>query len=306
MAAMICHKRLAGVALSIALTGCGGTSATSIAPQQTQLLERAPQSKTSHPWLYVGGLLNNTIAIYDLAAPGTPQVGAITQGISGPYGIAIDTAGTLYVANENAGNGTTSPSLTLSQGLKSPFGVAVDTNGDVYVTNPAQGAPDIVVYPAGQSVPSRIITSNSIKTPNQLVFDSARNLYICDAQTGVWEIPFGSQQPISLNLQGLTRPIAITIDPRNEDLFVSLFSGAGEVLVFAPGNVHAIRTLNNSVGADTLTVGKVGHTEDIFVPDSKASIAHVYTDTRINPKSTLNTQGAHYPFGVAFKPAGVP
>jgi serine/threonine-protein kinase len=262
--------------------------------------------------LYVAGLLSNTIAIYDLATFGTPQIGTISQGVSGPYGIAIDGQGTLYVANENTGNvtiypaGTSAPSLTLSQGLTDPFGVAVDTNGDVYVTNPAPGAPDIVVYPQGQIAPSRTIKSSSLRAPNQLVFDSARNLYICDSFTGVWEIPFSSQQLTSLNLRGLVRPIAITIDPLDGDLFVSLFSGAGEVLVFAPGNVNAVRSLNNSEGADTLTVGKVGRVEEVFVPDSKSSIVHVFKHNQNNPKSTINTPGAHYPFGVAFKPAGVP
>jgi hypothetical protein len=312
MAATIWRKRLAGAALGIVLTGCGGMNASSIAPQRPQSLSLTAQSKRSHPWLYVGGLLNNTIAIFDLAAPGSPQIGAITQGISGPYGIAIDGAGTLYVANENAGDvtiypaGATAPALTLSQGLTNPFGVAVDTNGDVYVTNPAQGSAEIVVYAQGQIVPSRTIRSSSLEHPNQLVFDSARNLYICDALTGVWEIPFGSQQLISLNLQGLVRPLAIAINPRNGDLFVSLFSGAGKVLVFAPGNENAIRTLNNGVGADTLTVGQVRQAEDVFVPDSKASIVHVYKADQINPNFTFNTPGAHYPFGVAFKPAGVP
>jgi hypothetical protein len=312
MRAMMWHKRLAVAALGIVLAGCSGMSAPSSAPQQAQSLSLASPMAKSHPWLYVAGLLNDTIAIYDLAKAGTPQVGSITQGISGPYGIAIDGAGTLYVANENAGNvtiypaGANAPTLTLWQGLKTPFGVAVDTNGDVYVTNPDPSAPDIVVYPAGQIVPSRTITSSSIRTPNQLAFDSARNLYICDARTGVWEIPFGSEQPVSLNLQGVVRPLAIAIDPRNNDLFVSLFSGAGEVLVFAPGNKNAIRTLNNSVGADTLTVGEVRHVEDVFVPDSKASVVHVYKADQINPKFTINTSGAHYPFGVAFKPAGVP
>jgi hypothetical protein len=312
MAATIWHKRLGGAALAIALAGCGGASAYSIAPQWPHTLSLTAQSQRIHPWLYVGGLLNNTIAIYDLAATGSPQIGAITQGISGPYGIAIDGAGTLYVANENAGDvtiypaGTTAPTLTLSQGLTTPFGVAVDTNGDVYVTNPAQGGSDIVVYAQGQIVPSRTIESSSLQHPNQLVFDSARNLYICDALTGVWEIPFGSQQLVSLHLQGLVRPLGIAINPRNDDLFVSLFSGAGKVLVFAPGDENAIRTLNNGVGADTLTVGKVSRAEDVFVPDSKASIVHVYKAGQIDPAFTFGTPGAHYPFGVAFKPAGVP
>jgi hypothetical protein len=306
------HKRLAGLVLGTMLSGCNGMSASSTAPQQALSMSSQLQTAKSHPWLYVAGLLGKTIAIYDLAKAGTPEIGSITQGISGPYGIAVDGAGTLYVANENAGNvtiypaGAIAPSLTLAQGLTTPFGVAVDTNGDVYVTNPSPGAPDIVVYPAGKTAPSRTISNSSITEPNQLAFDPARNLYICDARTGVWEIPFGSQQPISLNLQGVVRPLAIAIDPRNDDLFVSLFSGAGKVLVFAPGNQNAIRTLNNGVGADTLTVGELRQVEDVFVPDSKASIVQVYKASQINPTFTINTPGAHYPFGVAFKPAGVP
>jgi DNA-binding beta-propeller fold protein YncE len=73
--------------------------------------------------------------------------------------VAVDAAGTLYVANYGIGKITeypagstalSSPSVTLSNGISDPHGLAVDAAGTLYVvTNPSGNA--VAEYPAGST-----------------------------------------------------------------------------------------------------------------------------------------------------------
>ena len=101
-----------------------------------------------------------------LAGPAGPAGAAMVPaqivlpftGLEGPVGVAVDAAGDVYVAEEDANTvlelpaGATSSSqvLTLPFGdsapLSEPFGVAVDAAGDVYVTN--EGSGQLVELPA--------------------------------------------------------------------------------------------------------------------------------------------------------------
>jgi serine/threonine protein kinase, bacterial len=304
--------RYAAILATALLFGCGGGATTQSALAPTQTLSVARDATGAHPWLYVGGFSNNVVAIYDLEKFGTPQIGTITNGINGPGGLAIDSQGTLYVANQSAGNvtiypaGTIAPSLTLSQGLQSPQSVAVDSHGNVYVCNRGS-APAIVVYPPGQTTPSQTITSSLIQSLTQIAFDSAGDLYFGDSNTGVSKIPASSTTPVSLNLQGLARTDGIARDPVNGNLYVGNFgNGKDEVLVYAPGNVNPVRTLNHSDGADLFDIGRMQNTEYLFAPDSYINVVHVFKHGRSNPVATISVAAAHYPVGLAFKHAGIP
>jgi hypothetical protein len=278
----------------------------------------APRANARHPWMYVTSGTKSVIAIYDLARFGTPKIGEITQGLNRPSGLAVDAQGTLYAANYNngAGGGTvtiypagaTSPSLTLSQGLSVPLDVAVDANGDVYVVNRGS-PPSIVVFPPGQTTPSRTIISSLIQVPAQVVFDSSRNLYFSDNVTGVSEIPFGSQQPVSLNLQGQGGATGgIALDRKNGNIFVSYIHGPNDVFVYAPGNQVPLRKLSGvSFQACFLGSGEVRNTEYIFVPDcGSTGNVWVFKHTANNPHSVLTFTAAGGACCIAFKPAGVP
>ncbi|HEX3369676.1 MAG TPA: hypothetical protein VHS56_08885, partial [Candidatus Cybelea sp.] len=111
------------------------------------------------------------------------------QGVSNPSQIAVDTKGTIYVANaqvdaSGAGSigeyprGATSPARTLTTGLNTTTGVAVDSDGNVYASNKYLGS--VVVFPRGKSVPSETITANLVG-PDGLAVDEHDNLYIADS-----------------------------------------------------------------------------------------------------------------------------
>ena len=124
--------------------------------------QAAPRALVSPPakpdgLLYVA--VDGQLLIY--RQDGAGPIGRITKGIDGPMGLAVDSAGTLYVANATAGNvtvypaGARSPSLVLSDGLHQPLDVAVGADGTVYVANNAASfySGTVVEYRAGQTQP---------------------------------------------------------------------------------------------------------------------------------------------------------
>jgi DNA-binding beta-propeller fold protein YncE len=309
------------------LSACGGGRASSSLPQTQPLgLDRsrgplgvssvpgllAPGSATEDVWLYVSGLENNVVTIYDLSELGTPEVGKITTGVSAPIGLAVDSQGNLYVANTTGSvsiypPGAAAPSLTLTQGLTEPISVAVDNGGNVYVANRGGSSPDIVVFPPGSTTPSNTITSPLIEVPNQVQFDASQDLYYSDNSTGVSEMAYGSSVLVSLGLQGLTRTNGVAIDPDNGNLFVGNFgNGQDDVLVFKPGAVQASSALRGSKGADMLAMAAVDGLEYVLVPDAYTNVVHVFLDESKTSIVTLHPRPAHFPEGVAVKPAGVP
>jgi hypothetical protein len=270
------------------------------------------RANPKHPWLYVAGYNNNVVSIYDLAELGTPQIGKVTQGVSGPAGITVDPSGTLYVVDQNANAVTiyppraTAPTLTLSEGLDFPNSAAVAANGDVYVTSRSNAPAQIIVFPKGQTTPSQYITGPLIQDPLQDFFDAADDLYFTDYSTGVNVLPAGSQQVVSLGLQEAPTPAGIVLDPHNGNLVVQNYApNAYKTLVYAPGNVNPVRVVNNGLGANLLALGTVRHAQYLFVPNFFGSTVSIYRRDAMRLQSVLDTDAENVN-GVAFKPAGVP
>jgi outer membrane protein assembly factor BamB len=317
------HAALTAAAL---LVGCAGSFAAGFAPAPG--LDRIPALPASadrgwlardanrhDPWLYVDSEQNAEVLMYDLAKPGIPQVGEITTGLSSPAGMTIDAKGTLYVSNSDGANvavypaGATKPRSTLSQGIVIPNGLAVDTNGDLYVANKSsyQGgaASNILVYHAGQTSPFRTIASSLIQNPGELFFDWGRNLYIADSTTGISEIPFGSLQPVSLGLQGLSSWTgSVAVDPLDGNLYAAgMHDNRESVLAFAPGSAKSMRRLKTGAFADYLCFGTVSGTEYLFVPDSAGNTVSLFKHNVDTPATVLKT--VQYARDAIVKPANV-
>ncbi len=111
---------------------------------------------------------------------GTPTVSTLQSGFDDPFGLAVDSAGNLYVANAN--NNTVSkvtPTGVVSafaSGFNGPVGLAFDSAGNLYVAN-AGGDTVSKVTPAG--VVSTYTTG--LSGPAGLAFDSAGNLYVVNS-----------------------------------------------------------------------------------------------------------------------------
>jgi streptogramin lyase len=266
-------------------------------------------SGTKSPWLYVVGNLPDSVYAYDLGEPGFPQTLAITQGLSAPLGIALDDRGTVYVAN--SGNGTvteyaagqTSPSLTLTE-LATPVGVAVDRKGSVFVSNRA-ALPGVAVYGRGQTVPSRYIIGNLVTSPAQLAFDATGNLYLADNVGGVSVLKRGSSAFASLQLQGLSSPSGVAVDPRDGNVFVSDVQ-TQMLQVYSPGTTTPASSVPLYFSPNFLGASQPQF-DWLFVPLSSWGIGgtvYVYNRETNKRIKTLKT-GANTAEGVVYKPPGV-
>ena len=140
-----------------------------------------PAAPVRADFLYVSNTGDNSIAKF------TPGGGAgsvfANSGLSGPFGIAFDSAGNLYAANYFAntiekftpgGIG----SVFASSGLNHPVGLAFDKAGNLYVAN-QNNSPSIEKFTPGGSS-SVFATTGLSNTPEGIAFDSAGNLYVAN------------------------------------------------------------------------------------------------------------------------------
>ncbi|MGC2485825.1 MAG: hypothetical protein WA359_06255 [Acidimicrobiales bacterium] len=162
--------------------------------------------------LFVSNTTSNTITV-DPASTGTlfgQSVSAdmattlsAATGLSGPYGIAMDAQGDLFIVNNSTNTVTVVPAstgtlfgqavtadvattLTAATGLDSPYGIVVDANGDLLITNISDSA--ITVVPAstgtifGQSVTADVATTLSaasgLSQPFGMALDASGDLFV--------------------------------------------------------------------------------------------------------------------------------
>ena len=132
--------------------------------------------------LYVT-LGNNTIVTYDTtgnvgATILATQVTFASTNLSSPQGLAFDSSGNLYAAN-NTGN-TISKfdsagifKSSISSNLSSPRGLAFDSSGNLYAANSTGNT--ISKFDSADIFKSSI--SSNLSAPQGLAFDSSGNLY---------------------------------------------------------------------------------------------------------------------------------
>jgi len=224
------------------------------------------------------------VTAYPLSGSGDIAPLASGTGLSGPSGIARDSSGNLYVANEDVDSvtvyppgatGNSAPIATIggaSTGLENPTGITLDSNGNIYVANAGSldGDPDsVTVYAAGSNgnvTPTATITgaATGLAYPTAITLDSSVNIYVANSASqfgGVDSItvyPAGSNgnaQPastISGTGTGLAVPYAIALDSSGNIYAANDGSTIGvsdSVTVYAPGsngNVAPESTISGS------------------------------------------------------------
>jgi hypothetical protein len=183
-------RRAAAGALLLALAACSGGSGAG-AQSGLNALPVAAHHRAfarAKQLVYVASDYSSTGAVYVYSAKGQAQkpIATITDGISAPQGLAVDSNGNLYVANSGSNTvtvyapGQTTPSKAYSQGISTPFDVAVGDDGTVYVANETGGASysgSVTEYPSGSMTPSA-----TIQLANDYAFavalDSSNELYV--------------------------------------------------------------------------------------------------------------------------------
>jgi len=167
-----------------------------------------------------------------------PQIVLPISGVDFPSGLAIDSNGTLYVADAGhsrilrLGSDSNSPAVSPLINLK-PNGLAVDSVGNVYFAAhgtvwrlaPASDTPSILPF-------SKL---NPSETPSGLAVDRVGNVYVADwVNNQILKLPAGSGTDTVLPFTGLSIPGGVAVDLAG-NLYV-LDKGHGRLLKLAAGS----------------------------------------------------------------------
>jgi streptogramin lyase len=127
----------------------------------------------------------------DAKAPATLPFTFTVSGVGGPTGVAVDTAGTVYVADGQVLRltaGATTPD-TLPFTFDSPggaWGVAADTAGTVYITDPYFQR---VVKLAAGSTKQAVLPFAGLGGPYGVAVDTVGAVYVADDSNRVLKLP---------------------------------------------------------------------------------------------------------------------
>jgi hypothetical protein len=225
----------------------------------------------------------------------TPTVQAnVGSGFSTPYGVAVDAAGDVFVADTfNNAVKEYSPAGTflgsVGSGFNRPYGVAVDGAGDVFVAD---------TY---NSTVKEVLPDGTIKTigsgfsyPYGVAADGAGDLFVADTlNSAVKEVlPGGTIKTIG---SGFSTPTGVAVDSAG-DVFVADY-GNNAVKEVLPGGT--IKTIGSGFSyPQGVAVDGAG---DVFVADTSNNAAK-----EVFPNGTIQTIGSGFtePYGVAVDGGG--
>jgi subtilisin-like proprotein convertase family protein len=249
--------------------------------------------------LFVGN--NSGSSITEITPGGTAS--NFGSGFSGPGGVAVDSAGNVFVADGAANviyklnaNGT-SQSVFATTGLNQPHFLTFDGAGNLFVSDFGSG--NIYEFsPTG----TRTTYASGFTNPTGLAFNSAGDLFVADLSNGgtVTEItPSGRSVVITL-----PNPQCLAFD-NTGDLFVAVnstsggpapyleeISSTGVASVFSTQVSSPIGVAFGPVPAQTLFSSESGSPNSIdeFTP--------------AGGPSTFTATGLNVPYGIAFDSAG--
>ncbi len=170
-------------------------------------------------WLYVSDS-THTVRIYKLPLASAPRAGAVlTNPGNGPgYGMAVDRAGRVYVAEANADlvgvfalNKKTDRMVELAsiQTAKPAYDVAVDAAGNLYAAEPSGNTIEVFKAPVKSSSRAAFSITAGIESPYGLAFGPKGLLFVCnDRSVKEYRPPFraSSQSAGTIAVAGRSQP----------------------------------------------------------------------------------------------------
>jgi DNA-binding beta-propeller fold protein YncE len=113
---------------------------------------------------------------------------------------------------EEYSKGSTTMKAAITDGISYPLGLAIDSKENLYVSNyPAA----ITVYAKGSTSPSETITGGGLTDPFGLAIDKSGNLYIADfGAAAILEVKAGTTTVQNSGLTGVGEPIGLAIDKK--------------------------------------------------------------------------------------------
>lgn len=246
------------------------------------------------------------VVMFDPNTPNGSPEGSITNGISGAAGLAVDRSCTLYVANISANTvtvyprGDTSPKYTISQGMSWPYGLGIDSKNNLFVSNIY--ANTLTAYHQGETTPYETINFNYYGTVMGVAVDAKDNVWVVSDYGPpylVFEIPAGTTQVNSANLQDLNLPIGIAFGQKDEMYVSNLESST--VNVYAYGSTTPSRTITDGIEHYGATLNAVTAAGLYFQANQRESVVG-YKKGKSKPFSSLNLPQPVEPLGLASWP----
>jgi hypothetical protein len=228
----------------------------------------------------------------------------VSSGLSGPFGVAADGSGNIYIADSQngrilkgtlSGGAYTQTPLPVSN-LSVPFGIVVDSSGNVYIADPNNEQVLKETLSGGAYTQSTV--GSGLAGPFSVAVDASGNVYIADSYNSrvLKETPSGGGYTQSTIWSGPSFPQGIAVD------------GSGNVYIAEPNNNQVLKeTLSGGVYTES-TVGSgmsipyglsVDGAGNLYVADTGNS--RVLKETLSGGVYTQSTIGSgfSYPYDVA-------
>src|SRR5271157_5050758 len=210
------------------------------------------------------------------------SVGGI--GLSYPWGVAVDRAGDVFIADAYnnrvvkvpAGGGaqTTVP----ASGLSGPFGVAVDGAGDVFIADSNNNR--VVEVPwTGTGYGAQTTVGSGLNSPYGVAVDGAGDVFTADSGNNrVVEVPAGGGAQKTVG-SGLSPPCGVAVD------------GAGDVFIADAYNSRVVEVQRVAVNFGSVNICPGGQTTPAPCSQTLTLNYSVNVTTTFGSNPTVLTQG---------------
>jgi hypothetical protein len=313
---MRCIARLSVLAAIGLSTACSQGQGSSTVPQT---FDAAVRQSASQNELFVSNETKQGAPVIYIYPAGTTDgnpspIGSITDGLTSPRGLAVDTTGDLFVANDAGSSsqtrcygcigfvgeyaaGTKKLAQAYTDGISGSTNVLVGSDGRMYVSQ----IESVVEFPKGSTIPDRAIYLGQHTTATGLALDSNQNLYVAfDDATGIKGnvefVKYGAEEGTLLNLNVHT-PVGAGVDGSGNLLVSSSVLDHGGVGVFAAGSKNPSQTIKGKMRLPQFISLDSQH-DVLYVADSASGKVDEFS---YPAGQLIGTVASHLqqPFGVA-------
>jgi large repetitive protein len=244
-------------------------------------------------------LLGGSVHAYTQSVSFAGSQTAVGSGVTYPYGVAVDRAGDVFIADRannrvvevpsGGGSQTTVPAT----GLNYPEGLAVDAAGDIFIAD--QNNNRVVKVPAGGGTQTTV--GSGLNTPTGVAVDAAGNVYIADnGNNRVVEVPAGCTSTSCQTTvgTGLSFAIGVAVDGAGDVFIADTYN---DRVVEVPASVPQTTVGSGLIAPTGVAVDGAGN---VFIAE-QGSIVEVPAGGA--PQTTVGS-GLSSPNGVAVDGAG--
>jgi DNA-binding beta-propeller fold protein YncE len=233
----------------------------------------------------------------------TNAIALVSSGLSSPSGVAVDSAGNVYIA-DSANNAVkewivaSNTVITLvSSGLSWPFGVAVDSSGNVYIADSGNSA--IKEWIAASNTVITLVSSE-LYWPHGVAVDGVGNVYIADTDNNAIKEWIGASNTVTTLVSSeLDYPYGVAVDGVGNVYIADTYHNAIKKWLAASNTVTTMVSSGLSLPSGVAVDGA----GNVYIVNSDNNAMKEWIAAG-NTVTTLVSSGLSYPYGVAVDGAG--